>query len=278
MINSRNILRLTTIAYAGVFVAYLIAPLLYMLAAAFNSSSFPTLLPWQSFTIDWFARSLHDGQLWAAVGITLLVAGCVIVLSIALGLGGALLMMRMHLPGKNLIYAVLVSPILIPGIVIGLSTAIFWNRAASVSGFWGLSVLGQTSFIGGYCMLVFMARLQRADRSLEEAALDLGAGPFRVFTSILLPFLAPAMWSAAALAFLQSIDNYNTTLFTIGRQETLTVYIAGKMRLGIDPTINAVACMLVGIIVIGAAAYEWARRREARVSPAFTVHPGARPA
>src|ERR1051325_7696688 len=141
MISSARILRVTLSAYVCVFLAYLLSPLLYMLAAAFNSSRFPTLLPWQGTTLNWFVAAWQDELLWRAAGTGFLVGICVVMLSIVLGLGGALLMTRVEMRGKNLIYAILVSPILMPGIVIGLSTAIFWSRAANTSGFWGLSVL-----------------------------------------------------------------------------------------------------------------------------------------
>lgn len=252
--------------YVALFLAYLLLPLVYMLAAAFNASRIPTLSPWRGFTLAWFVAAWQDAKLWQAVGTSLLIGAAVVALSIALGLAGALLMTRARPRGASLLYALLVSPILTPGIVLGLSTAIFWDRMAQLSGFWGLAVLGQGSFISAYCMLIFIARLQRFDPALEEAARDLGATPLTVFRTITLPYLAPAMWSAAALGLMQSLENYNTTLFTIGNDLTLTIYIAGKLRLGVTPIVNALACAMVAVVILGGVIYELVRRRERKPS------------
>ena len=222
-----------------------------MIAAAFNMSRFPTLTPWRGFTLQWFAAAWNEARLWHALGRSVLIGACVIVVSIVLGLGGALLFTRFRPPARSLLYSVLVSPILMPGIVIGLSTAIFWDRLLQLPGFWGLAVLGQSTFISAYCMLIFMARLQRFDLALEEAALDLGASPLQVFWTVTLPYMRPAMYSAAALAFMQSFDNFNTTLFTIGNDETLTIYIAAKLKQGVTPAVNALACAMVATTIIG---------------------------
>src|SRR5262249_48645467 len=161
-----------------------------------------------------------DPKLARAVVTSFAVAIAVVMLSTVLGLSGALFMTRVRTRANNLLYAVLVSPVLTPGIVLGLATAIFWDRTADVSGFSRLAVLGQSSFISAYCMLIFIARLQRFDTTLEEAALDLGATPSQIFRTITLPYLMPSIVSAGALAFMQSLENYNTTLFTIGQDIT----------------------------------------------------------
>jgi spermidine/putrescine transport system permease protein len=131
-----------------------------------------------------------------------------------------------------------------------------------------LSVLGQTSFIAAYCMLIFMARLTRFDRTLEEAALDLGATPIQVFRTIFVPYMRPAILSASTLAFLQSFENFNTTLFTIGNDITLTMFIAGKIRSGTTPSLNALAFVMVTFTVLAGILYEVLRRREARAAAA----------
>lgn len=264
MTRSERILAAVLRAYLALFFVYLFLPLLSLMAAAFNRSSVPTLSPWRGFTFAWFAAAWDDDRLWQALGTSFLVGAAVVVVSIVLGLAGALLLTRLQIGARNLLYAIFVSPVLMPGIVIGLSTAIFWDRAAEVSGFWGLAVLGQASFISAYCMLIFMARLQRFDDTLEEAALDLGASPLQVFRTVTLPYLRPAMLSAAALAFVQSFENYNTTLFTIGTDQTLPIYIAGKLRLGVTPAINALACAMIAVTVLGGIAFEFARGAEAK--------------
>jgi len=205
-----------------------------------------------------------DTRMWESIWKSVVIALWVIALSIPLGLAGALLMTRLQVMGKRFFYAVLVSPVLTPGIIIGLSTLIFWDTTFNIGGRWPLSVLGQSSFISAYCMLLFMARLQRFDPTLEEAALDLGATPFQVFRTITVPYMRPAILSGVALSFFQSFENYNTTVFTIGNDLTFTMFIVGKVRKGVQPDTNALAFVLVTLTVVGGIVYELLRRREVR--------------
>jgi spermidine/putrescine transport system permease protein len=156
--------------------------------------------------------------------------------------------------------------------VLGISTLVFWGRLNTMLGLPDdgflrngifLTVLGQTTFIASYCMLVFIARLQRFDSAQMEAALDLGATHAQAFRKILLPFLKPAFGSAAVIAFLASFENYNTTTFTFGTYPTLTIELAQKVRYGINPSISALAVIIVAITVVGALAHEAYKRREA---------------
>ena len=113
-------------------------------------------------------------------------------------------------------------------------------------------------------MLLVLARLQSFDPGLEEAALDLGASNFQVMRRILLPYLYPALGAAAVIAFFQSVENYNITLFTRGTSDTLTVYVGSKIQTGITPTMNALALILIVLTVLGAVFYEVSRRRAER--------------
>ena len=120
-------------------------------------------------------------------------------------------------------------------------------------------------------MLLVLARLQRLDRSLEEAALDLGASHGQVLRRITLPFLRPALFTAAILAFFQSFENFNTTLFTRGSASTLTIYIASRVRTGLTPSVNALALILIGLTIVAAIVYVVLRRRDRRPN---RHHPG----
>jgi spermidine/putrescine transport system permease protein len=113
-------------------------------------------------------------------------------------------------------------------------------------------------------MLIFIARLQRFDTTLEEAGLDLGASPRQVFWRITLPYLRPAFLSAAGLAFLQSFENYTTTYFAIGAEQTFAIFIANKVRQGVTPAVNAVAFVLVVATIAVAVLVEIRRRGAAR--------------
>ncbi|MGA2795572.1 MAG: ABC transporter permease subunit, partial [Roseiarcus sp.] len=160
--------------------------------------------------------------------------------------------------------------VLTPGVIIGISTVIFWKDISEWTGaqslFNGLflATLGQATFISAYCMLIFLSRLHRYDRAQEEAALDLGASRTQVFFDILLPFLRPAILSAAVIAFLSSFENYNTTTFAILANKTLTTVLAGRVRAGTTPAISAIAVVIIGVTLAGAILYETIKRAELR--------------
>jgi spermidine/putrescine transport system permease protein len=249
-------------AYMVLFFGYLFLPLIIMTAATFNTSRFPTVAPWMGFTLDWFTVLWNDRAMWTALWTSFLIGVGVIVLAVPIGLSAALLLYRLHSKARTVLYAVMVSPLLTPGVIIGISTLVFWDRWLDVKGGIFLTVIAQSSFIAAYAMLLFMARLQRFDLTLEEAALDLGASHLQVFRRITLPYLMPAILSAAFIAFLQSFENYNTTIFVRGLDTTLTVYIASKVRTGLTPAVNALSVIMIGLTILGAFIYEIARRRE----------------
>lgn len=264
--------RILTTAYLVLFFGYLFLPLGIMAAATFNDSRFPTVTPWRGFTLGWFEALFADERMWTSLGTSLVVAAGVILVAVPLGLAAALLLDRLHSRARSFLYAVMVSPLLTPGVIVGISTLVFWREWFGVTGGIFLTVVAQSSFVTAYAMLLFLARLQRFDATLEEAALDLGASHGQVFRRITLPYLTPAILSAAFLAFLQSFENYNTTLFVRGLDTTLTVYIASKVRTGLTPAVNALSLILIVLTIAGAVVYEILRRREARrlaaVSPA----------
>ena len=259
--SSRGIVRLFVGLYLVVFFAYLFLPLAFMVGAAFNDSRFPSIMPWQGGTERWFVELAQDHLLRESLLSSVIIGAGVVAMSVPIGLAAALLLTRLQSRARTFIYGVMVSPVLMPGVIIGISTLVFWNRFG-VSGGIFLAMVAQTSFIAAYCMLMFLARLQRLDPALEEAALDLGASHQQVFRRIIIPFLMPAILSAALISFLQSFENYNTTLFVYGSDRPLTVYIASKVRLGLTPAVNALAVVFIVLTVIGAIAWEIQRRRE----------------
>lgn len=249
--------------YIGVFFVYLFAPLLVMSLAAFNAYEYPSVTQWRGWTLKWFGALAHDDRILQGVVNSLIVAVGVVALAIPLGLAGAFILTRLQSRWNGLLYAVLVSPLLTPGIILGISTLIFW-RQFDVPGGLFLTVMAQATFISAYSMLMFMARLQRQDRQLEEAALDLGASNFMVFRRIILPFLMPTIATAAVISFLQSIENYNTTVFAIGGNWTLVTEIGSRFRFGLSPVINVIGVIFVVFTVIAAAVYVAQRERERR--------------
>lgn len=250
--------------YLAIFFLYLFLPLAIMGAATFNASKFPTITPWLETTTRWFGVLAADSKMWDALINSLWVGAAVVAISVPVGTAAAMLLSGLQNRARSILYAFMVSPLLTPGVIVGISTLIFWNRGFDVQAGLHLAVLGQASFIIAYVMLLVMARLQRFDRSLEEAALDLGASHGQAFRRILVPHLRPALIAAGVLAFFQSFENYNTTLFTRGLENTVTVYIASRVRTGLDPSVNALGLILILVTVAGAVIYEILRRRELR--------------
>jgi spermidine/putrescine transport system permease protein len=250
-------------AYMALFIVYLLVPLVVMGGAAFNDSRFPSVYPWVGWTDRWFIELWNDGRMWTSFRNTILVALAVVAMAVPIGTAAAILINSLAGTIRSVLYGFMVAPILTPGAVIGISTLLFWNKFSVPAGL-HLSALGQTSYIAAFVMLLVLARLQSFDRSLEEAALDLGATHAQVIRRILLPHLYPAIGAGAAVAFFQSIENFNTTLFTRGTYDTITVYVFSKVRSGITPTINALALILVVITIVCAIWYEISRRRNER--------------
>ena len=253
--------------YMGLFLAYLLIPLFVMGGAAFNDSKLPTILPWKGLTDRWFVDLWNDKRIWGAFRNTLLVAVAVAAIAVPLGTAAAILINSISGRVRSVLYGLMVAPILVPGVVIGISTLLFWNNLSVGSGL-HLSVLGQVSYIASFVMLLVLARLQSFDQGLEEAALDLGASHGQVMRRILLPHLYPAIGAGAAISFFQSIENFNITLFTRGGADTLTVYVFSKVRSGITPTINALAFLLILVTLALAVVYELRRRRAANLEAA----------
>jgi spermidine/putrescine transport system permease protein len=260
MTGADRILRAVFALYLAAFALYLLAPLVIMGAAAFNASRFPTVIPWQGTTLDWFTAMWADAAMWKSLRVSVLIAVVVVVVAVPTGTAAALVLTSLQARARGVAYAVMVSPLLIPGVVIGISTLILW-RQLGVGGGVVLIVLAQSSFIICYVMLMVTARLQRFDRTQEDAALSLGASRPMVLRRVLLPFLRPALLASAGLAALQSVENYNTTLFVRGFETPLTVFIATKVRTGLTPAVNALALILIAAAILGAIAYEVARRR-----------------
>jgi spermidine/putrescine transport system permease protein len=258
-------------AYLVVFFGYLLGPLVIMGATAFNSPGFPRVAPWECLTFEWFDVLANDARILNGIENSLIVGLGTVILSVIMGLAGALMLTQIWPKLRATYYTIVIAPILIPGVVLGISTLVFWDRVNIMLGMSSesflhngilLTILGQSTFIASYCMLVFVARLQRFDTGLTEAALDLGATNVQAFRKILLPFMKPAIGSAIVLAFLASFENYNTTTFTFGKYPTLTIELAQKVRYGINPSISSLAFIIVVLTVFGALVHEIRTRRK----------------
>lgn len=262
--------------YMAAFLVFMLAPLLVMSGAAFNDSKLPSIVPWKGWTTRWFVELFADERMMIAFRNTLVVAAAVALLAVVIGTAAAILINSIAGRLRTALYGMMISTILIPGVVIGISTMILWTKMGNAMGteFFlfnpglHLSVLGQVSYIAAMVMLLVLARLQSFDAGLEEAALDLGASHGQVMRRILLPYLYPALGAGGAVAFFQSIENFNVTQFTRGGADTLTVYVFSKVRSGITPTINALAFLLILVTLALAVMYEVNRRNRARIESA----------
>ncbi|MBT5226682.1 MAG: ABC transporter permease [Proteobacteria bacterium] len=278
--TSAGVMRVAVGLYILLFFAYLFGPLVVMSVTAFNSSEFPSISPWNCVTGEWFDVLVKDKHLMGGLRSSLFVGIGVVLLAVPIGLAASLLITQLQKRARSIAYTVTISPILVPGVVLGISTLVFWERIDRVvlgvedGFFYGgyfMTIIGQSTFIAAYAMLVFLARLQRFDPGLEEAALDLGATQAQVFRKILLPFLKPAIASAAVLAFLASFENYNTTVFTIVSESTLTTVLASKVRYGINPSISALAVIIIVLTLLGAVVHEYLKRKEEKTASALAA-------
>ena len=267
--------------YVILYFTFLFAPLLVTCVLAFNDSQFPSL-PWKGFTVEWFTANLpervgifHDQINLDSIWVSFRVAFYVTILSMAVGTCGAFLFEQEDFRFKQLLYFLMLAPLVIPGVILGISILLLsntlgtyfensWNLDFELfrPGFW-LVVLGQFSFIATLVTLVVSARLKKFDRTLEEAAMNLGANRFEVIWHITLKFLRPAILGAGAVAFLMSFENFNTTLFLVGHEATLPINLYLQVRDGSTPVINAISFLLiVGTSILALANLYFSRKSE----------------
>lgn len=270
-------------AFVGAFFVFLFVPLLVVAVFAFNNADYPTP-PWRGFTLDWFLAQgdgrtglLFDAELLKAIGVSAWVALWVTVLSVGVGTCNAFLLERFEFPGKQALALLSMLPLVIPGVILGISILAFASRMANFADeAWGLEldflrpglplvILGQFCYIVTIATLTISASLRRFDRTLEEAALNLGASRLAVLWTITLPYLRPSMVGAAAMAFLMSFENFNTTLMLVGSDSPLTVLMYSRMREGATPVLNAISLFLMIASALLALLLLW---RSARSRPA----------
>lgn len=255
-------------AYVVVFFIYLALPLSVVCAFAFNNSVFPSL-PWEGFTTAWFFGTetpfvgvFNERSIMRSIGTSAFVALWVSVLAVTVGTCNAFLFVRHSFRGKALLYILMLLPLIIPGVILGISILVFSSSVANtledMTGLWfdalrpgvTLVVLGQFSFITTFATLVISARLQKFDPSLEEAALNLGASRWGAFRQITLPFLLPAIVASAVVSMLMSFENFNTTLMLVGSDSPLTITMFDKLKQGSTPVLNAVSVLLIVLSAI----------------------------
>ncbi len=251
-------------AYVLAFLIFLVSPLIAAGTFAFNDSLFPAL-PWQGFTLSWFFGDtepklgmFYDRRLLSGLYYSFIIALMVSLLTVFIGTCNAFLFVRKDFPGKNFFYILMIVPLVIPGVILGISILVLASSVANGienrfdyeigllrPGIF-LVVLGQVSFTTTITSLVIAAKLKKFDITMEEAALNLGASSSRVMRTITLPFLRSAMIAAGIVAFLVSFENFNTTLFLVGSESPLTITMFDRVhKVGSTPVLNAVSFFLM---------------------------------
>ena len=256
--------RVTIAGYVAAFFVFLFLPLVVVAVFAFNDANYPAP-PWRGVTLDWFVGAASRGRvglfadraLLSSIWTSVVVAGWVTVLAVAAGTANAFLLERASFRGKAALSLAMLVPLVIPGVILGISILAFASRLAQFADdLFGLDldflrpglplvVVGQFSYIVSIATLTIAARLKRFDGTLEDAAFNLGASRAAVLWTVTLPYLKPALIGAAAISFLMSFENFNTTLMLVGSDPPLTIMMYGRMREGASPVLNAVSLLLM---------------------------------
>jgi spermidine/putrescine transport system permease protein len=275
------------IVYIISFLLFLFVPLIINAILAFNNSEVPSF-PWEGGTFGWFYSSsedrvgvFNDSRMLGSIGMSLKVAALVTFLSLVVGTTSAFLFIREKFWGKGILYVFVIMPLVIPGIILGISILSFFHFLIEVArsvlgpelakplikvfrpGFL-LVVFGQFCWIATVTTLVIGARLRKFPPELEEAAMDLGSSRWGAIFSVTLPYLFPALLSAGILSFLLSFENFALTLFLIGAKPTLPIFLFSRLRFFITPEINAIGVVLmIGTAILGILSMAKRGRKEA---------------
>ena len=245
--------------------AFLYLPILLLIVYSFNSSRLATV--WAGFSTKWYGELLRDRQMLDAAWISLRVAFWTATASMVIGTMAAIVMTRLRrFPGKTLFGALITAPLVMPEVIIGLSILLM---LVSMGGILGIAPKGamaiwvaHVTFTISFVTVVVSSRLQELDRSLEEAAMDLGANRLKVFFLITLPIIAPALVSGWLLAFTLSLDDVVIASFVAGPSSTtLPMKVFSSVRLGISPKINALATIMVLAVSLAALVGWWIMAR-----------------
>jgi spermidine/putrescine transport system permease protein len=234
--------------YSWLVFAFIYLPIMVLIVYSFNRDGVGGFPP-RHLTLNWYRQLFGDGAIWTSVLNSLIVAASSVVLSLTLGLLAALALDRVSFPGKSLFRLLVLLPLILPGIITGLSLLMF-----AVYMHAHLSLL--TVFLGHGTALISVATtelfagLQKMDRVQEEASLDLGATPLQTFWRVTLPNLKLSLIAAGLLIFTLSMDEIAVTFFLIGRDNTLPLEIWGRLRRGITPEINAISTLIFAGSVI----------------------------
>ncbi|HEV7433678.1 ABC transporter permease [Rhizobium halophilum] len=230
--------------------AFLYIPIIILVVYSFNASRLVTV--WGGFSLQWYAAMWSNQGLMDAAWVTARVAVLSATIGTVFGTMAALALVRYsRFPGKTLFSGMIYAPLVMPEVITGLSLLLLFVAVNVDRGFWTVTI-AHTTFTMCYVAIVVQSRLLTFDRSLEEAALDLGCPPVKTFFKITLPLILPAVLAGWMLAFTLSLDDLVIASFTTGPgATTLPIKIYSQVRLGVTPEINAICTILIALVTIG---------------------------
>ena len=233
-------------------IVVLYAPILVLVLFSFNQNRSVTV--WTQFSFDWYVKAWENEGIQNAALVSLEVATIAMILSTAMATMAALVTTRTPIyRGMNISIAIINQPLMVPEVVTAVATLIFFAIIKHATGIHGIGFLiaAHTAFCIPFAYMPIKARLEDMDLSLEQAAADLYAPPFKVFRRVTLPLLLPGILAGAMLSFIVSLDDVVITVFVAGPGETtLPIYILGQIRRGVTPEINAVSTVFLLISVV----------------------------
>lgn len=253
--------KLSNIYLALIFILMYL-PILVVIIFSFNDSRLT--VSWKGFSLQWYQALFQDSGLMEALGNSLILGVLSCLLSAVIGTLGAVGLAKIQYRSKGLLEYVSILPLMIPEIILGMVFLAFFSLLGLPFGMVTL-LIAHTVFCVPYILMEVKARLVGMDPSLEEAAMDLGATPTRIFFDITLPLIMPAVLSGALLAFAMSMDDVVISVFVNGpRLSTLPIKVYTQMKTGVTPEINALCTLMLAVSVIALLAYSLARRLSGR--------------
>jgi ABC-type spermidine/putrescine transport system permease subunit II len=251
-----QVMRFLLGGFAALTYTFLFAPIAILVVFSFNANRFGTF-PITGWTTDWYRQVFSDYQVRDALSTSLKVALQVTAISTIVGTAAAFPLVRARrLPFRSGIRVAMTLPIMIPGLLIGISLLVLFTSVFKLDLSTQTAVIGQSVYTTPFVLLLVAARLQGFDVALERAAADLGANTFNRLRYVVLPLIMPAVFAGALLAFTLSLDEFIITLFLIGGHNTLPTYIYTQVKFGITPEVNAVASLLLAAsLLLGAVAF-----------------------
>src|SRR6184192_4712341 len=258
MTRSSTVRRAPLLALYATFVfAFIYLPIVVLVVYSFNRDGVGGFPP-RHFTLGWYTVLFADSSIWNSVLNSLIVAAASVALSLGLGLLAALALDRAGFPGKSLFRRLVLLPLILPGIITGLSLLMLFREAGMKLSLVTI-ILGHGTALISVATTEVFAGLQKLDRAQEEASLDLGANYWQTFWRVTLPNLRLSIIGAALLIFTLSMDEIAVSFFLIGRDNTLPLEIWGRLRRGITPEINAISSII--FVFSLAAIVTWYRLR-----------------